>query len=205
MKKSICSSLTRLAVPTTAIALALFAAGAARADFIVTLTQEGSNVVAAGSGEIDLTGLRLIYTHLETASLQPIAAITGVGPLSALDDEFVGTFSGPATFGPGLGFTAPNTGSGDLVIMNNFILGPGLFVPHGYISNSPLSGSSTWDSATFSSLGVTPGTYEWTWGSGVNQNFVLDAVPEPSLLKPLAVILFGWLGLTIARRRKAQV
>jgi len=30
---------------------------------------------------------------------------------------------------------------------------------------------------------VTPGTYEWTWGTGVNQNFTLDAVaaavPEP--------------------------
>jgi len=26
---------------------------------------------------------------------------------------------------------------------------------------------------------VTPGTYEWTWGTGVNQNFTLDAVAAP--------------------------
>ena len=38
---------------------------------------------------------------------------------------------------------------------------------------------NAYDNATLSSLGVTPGTYEWTWGVGQNQNFTLIAVPEP--------------------------
>ena len=32
----------------------------------------------------------------------------------------------------------------------------------------------TFNNATFASLGVTPGTYVWTWGTGLaNQNFTL--------------------------------
>ena len=47
----------------------------------------------------------------------------------------------------------------------------------------------TFNNATFSSLGVTPGTYEWTWGTGLpNQNFTLiigGGTPTPP---PLAII-----------------
>jgi hypothetical protein len=70
----------------------------------------------------------------------------------------------------------PNTSSGDLVgIAGN--VGAGhvgvLTVPQGYAS-AALSDSMTFNNATFASLGVTPGTYVWTWGTGLeNQNFTL--------------------------------
>ena len=49
-----------------------------------------------------------------------------------------------------------------------------LFVPQGYVSGAALSDSMTFNNATFASLGVTPGTYVWTWGTGLpNQNFTL--------------------------------
>jgi hypothetical protein len=35
---------------------------------------------------------------------------------------------------------------------------------------------ATWDNQSFDSLGVTPGTCEWTWGTAPNQNFTLNAV-----------------------------
>jgi hypothetical protein len=44
----------------------------------------------------------------------------------------------------------------------------------GYVSGGALSVTSTYANPTFSSLGVTPGTYEWTWGDGKNQNFTLE-------------------------------
>ena len=79
-------------------------------------------------------------------------------------------------------------------------------MPRDYVSDSPLSGASTWDNQTFASLGVTPGVYEWTWGTGANQNFTLDigvtpAVPEPSTW---AMMLFGFAGLGYAGHRASR-
>jgi FG-GAP-like repeat len=44
----------------------------------------------------------------------------------------------------------------------------------GYVSGTALSGSLTYGGASLATLGVTPGTYVWTWGTGANQNFTLQ-------------------------------
>jgi hypothetical protein len=58
-----------------------------------------------------------------------------------------------------------------------------------------LSGSSTYNDATFTTLGITPGTYTWTWGTGANQNFTLDAiatgVPDSGSTFGLFLLSFG--------------
>ena len=59
-------------------------------------------------------------------------------------------------------------------------------VPSGYGSGNPLSDTATYSGQTFATLGVTPGTYVWSWGEGPNQNFTLNilatpvTVPEPA-------------------------
>jgi PEP-CTERM motif len=79
---------------------------------------------------------------------------------------------------------------------------PILGVLVGYVSGSSLGTSTdTWDHATFASLGVTPGIYEWTWGSGANQNFTLAVVPEPSTW---AMMLLGFGGLAFAGYRSRK-
>jgi hypothetical protein len=75
--------------------------------------------------------------------------------------------------------TFADTGSGDLVGINVFDVLDGinglLFLPQGYVSGAALSDSMTFNNATFASLGVIPGTYVWTWGTGLpNQNFTLQ-------------------------------
>lgn len=50
-----------------------------------------------------------------------------------------------------------SSGSGDKVAIEAYV--NELAVPEGYISGSALADSSTYNNATFASLGLTPGTY----------------------------------------------
>ena len=165
----------------------------AQAGYIVTLQQVGSNVVANGSGAIDLSGLGFLGTFTGGSAIGPDEPLIDTGTTSIID-EYSG-FSGPTSFGSGT-ITDASSESGDFV----GIQGGFLFVPTGYLSGTALSDSSTYTGQTFSTLGVTPGTYEWTWGSGANQNFTLEAgvaaVPDSgSTLGLLFLSLVGLLGV----------
>ena len=173
-------------------------APSAQAGYIATMTEVGSNVVVNGSGPIDLTGLTLVSSnHDEFSSMWPTQAEIIIGAqdpndiVGVQDRIYTGGYTGPTSFGSGLP-TYASTGSGDSVGIGAG-LGHALFVPLAYVSGNPLSDQSIYNNQTLSSLGVTPGTYEWTWGAGVNQNFTLEitsaAVPEPSSLLLLALPL----------------
>jgi PEP-CTERM motif len=170
-----------------------------QAGYVVDLTEQGGNVVATGSGAIDLTGLVIVVNTSGMAFLHPaLGAIrTGPPPFTPIDGYGAVTgFTGPTNFGSGSDIVA-SSGSGDPV---GFFFGFSvsdneLDVPSGYVSNSALSDISIYNGQTFSSLGATPGRYEWTWGTGANQNFTLvigTVVPEPSTW---AMMLLGFVGL----------
>jgi len=121
-----------------------------------------------------------------------------------LVDQYTG-FMGPPSFGSGGPF-APNTGSGDFVGISGGIMFPFLLVPQGYASGAALSDSMTFNNATFASLGVTPGTYVWTWGTGGNQNFTLQigsvGVPGvPDGGSTVSLLGCALLGLVALRRK----
>ena len=85
-------------------------------------------------------------------------------------------FSGPSSFGPGTSEVDATSGSGDILGLTP--VGEGLVVPDGYTSGSPLSSSSTYSGETFASIGMTPGTYVWTWGSGGSaDSMTLNIIP----------------------------
>ena len=168
--------------------------------YTVTLEQIGSNVVANGSGAINLTGLTF---SLPGSLLVGIRSLTGViltGPTgSTADVGLYAGFTGPTNFGSGRFFLA-NTGSGDLVGISSGARA--LYVPQDYVSNTALSDSMTFDNATFASLGVTPGTYIWTWGAGLpNQNFtlIIGAVPDGG--STVSLLGFALLSLAALRRK----
>jgi VPDSG-CTERM motif len=168
--------------------------------YTVTLEQIGSNVVATGSGPINLTGLTLSFPGAISGAV--VFASVGqieTGPASALVDGYTG-FAGPTSFGSG-GLFFPNTGSGDFVGLDATGV-PFIAVPQGYVSGAALSDSMTFNSATFASLGLTPGTYKWTWGTGLpNQNFtlVIPAVPDGG--STVSLLGFALLGLAALRRK----
>jgi hypothetical protein len=168
----------------------------ARAGYVVDLTQVGSDVVAKGSGAIDLTGLgNGAEGSISGAFLDPFAGGIITGPFGGVDvNRYPGgggpSITGPSNFGSG-GFAAPSSGSGDLVGVSAGFL----YVPAGYVSDNPLSDAATYLNQTISSLGATPGTYKWTWGDGADQNFTLvigAVVPEPSTW---AMMLLGFAAL----------
>jgi hypothetical protein len=165
----------------------------ARAAYVVTLTQVvdlsqplGFDVVANGSGTINLTGLFQIPTSVPaSSSIYPAIAsiVTGAGNSTQYGPIIPFSFFGPSHLGP-TARTPASTASGDLVGVDGTGLGS-VYVPAGYTSGDLLSDTATYDNATFASLGVEPGTYAWGWATSPTaprvDSFTLQVgVPEPS-------------------------
>ncbi len=114
---------------------ALFSTRPAQAGYIVTLKQVGSDVVATGSGAVDLTGLTLrVSGTLEPGVITANIGIIQIG--GSLDNPFIDQYTGitgPTNFGSGNTFEA-STNSGDFVGI--FGLTGNIDVPHGYVSDS---------------------------------------------------------------------
>jgi len=150
----------------------------ASGNFNVSVSQVGPNVVWSGSGSFNLTSLTLNET---------IPGVTGgfnrdfaqfvVGPTSPSPGT---TYSGssfttfPTSFGSGSGFP-PSSSSGSLFgIVQTAPSGPReVLVPQGYVSGTMISGSMTYNSQTISGMGLTPGTYTWSWGTGGNTSTIV--------------------------------
>ena len=101
----------------------------ARAGYVVDLTQQGSNVVATGSGAIDLTGLLFDASGTTDAALFPLDGQIETGPAfpaSSAVALYLGVSTAPPSFGSG-GFTEASSGSGDLVEIVSLV--SGLAVP----------------------------------------------------------------------------
>ena len=181
---------------TLAIALAsLLSVRPAQAGYTVTLQQVGPNVVATGSGAIDLTGLTFSNSGFLVpqvtsgangyGSLRTGGSIT-TGPFSSMPqdprqsvDSYSAALIGPATFGAHPFGVDASSGSGNMVGMGVAgVVGRPLdlviAIPRGYVSGTVLADSATYKGTTLLGLGVTPGTYVWRWGTGANQNFTLQ-------------------------------
>jgi hypothetical protein len=168
--------------------------------YLVTVDQVGANVVATGSGALDFSPLNFNSGLNTQAQINPSGGtiLTGLQAVGFFEDIYTGSITGPTSFGIG-GLTNASSGSGFLVGIN----GPldQIFLP-GNVSNiQPLPGTATYNNATFTSLGLTPGTYEWTWGTGANQNFTLVIGTVPDAGSTLPLLGFASLGLLALRRK----
>jgi hypothetical protein len=152
---------------------ALLASTQALAVYTINVVETGGNVVATGSGSFDLTGLTSIGSGFASTVIRASTGIITVGPSATVD--LYSVTSGPVSFGSGGNFV-PDATSGSQV---SAAFGNSIRVPQGYVSNTVLAAStSTWNSQTFLTLGLTPGTYTWTLGSG--DSLVLNIGTPPN-------------------------
>jgi hypothetical protein len=190
------------------LALGMVSAPSAQAKFAATLLEVGADVVETGTGTLDLTDLDGDpVSKSNIASINPSSGELIAGPLLVDVDFFSGDVTGPGNFGPG-GLNFADQTNGDAVFVS-----PGaIYVPHGYKFGAALDDTSTYFNKTLDSLGLTPGTYAYSWGSGDHaDSFTIQIgpdggaspVPEPSTW---AMMLVGFAGLGCAAlQRKAAV
>ncbi len=179
----------------------------AKAELVIDITQQGSNVVASASGSLftqDLiTGLSTFINPAVSGS--DGAILMGSGSVTV----FGAQLSGPLSFGSGVAVGASSTNS---AVPFGFVANTGnpaaeaILLPTGYASGTSLSGTDTFDNTTISALGLTPGTYTYDFGSGPFADSVvvnIAAVPEPATW---ALMLLGFAGIgAMAYRRRNQM
>jgi hypothetical protein len=182
----------------------------AQAAYTLTIQEAGADVTATGIGSINFDALAFFGEELDTSLISASGGAVIVGPTTPTDDIYYSGVTGPAiAFGPGDEFLADG-GDGPIVGLGTFdeTSGGVVAVPEDYVSGAVLGTSTaTWTNATITSLGLTPGSYVWTWGSGASADtFTLDivsggdvAAPEPATW---AMMLVGFTGLAFLRIRR---
>ena len=142
----------------------------------LTIQESGANVVWSYSGSLDLSNLTFDGTNTISAGFNVSTAIWAVGltspvTLDAYSSNAFVTF--PANFGDNGGGPA-SSGTGDtLSVLGGGFHGRTLLVPNGYVSNTLISGSTTYLNATLTSLGLSVGTYTYSWGDGINESITV--------------------------------
>jgi len=186
--------------------LLLTTASAADAAMILRLEEVGGDVVVRGSGSISLIGLTFKgylddYQNIFTAiQLYAGPATTVVG---ASVEQWSG-LTGPSTIGTDSSVALEaNAGTGTLFgVVSDDITDPDgtrlplLVLPRSYVSGAALSGTSQFNSQTFTTMGITRGTLTWTLPSADTVTITTDAEPVPA---PLGVASAAAVFSTIRR------
>jgi hypothetical protein len=133
--------------------------------YVVTFEQVGTIVDATGSGEFDIAGLTQTTVVNFDPLIWPSAGRNVLGGSASAD--VYALLIPPISFGGG-GNEFASASSGPLAGIYRVVSSSFLVVPVGYTSGTLLSESDTFAGATFASLGLTPGTYTWTWGNEID-------------------------------------
>ena len=178
-----------------------------RAGIVINMVESGSNVVATISGSIgSLAGATLDQTSAPGLNFTGLRA-----DADALFGFSDGTFSSdynnyfipifPSNFGPSSAYFAATSSSASANMF--FRESPAqMWIDQNYTLGTPVTGTLTWANKSFATLGVTEGSYLWSWtGDSVTLNIGASPapVPEPGTWAA-AALLAG--GAAFARWRK---
>lgn len=181
----------------------------AQALAIVTVSQVNNDVLVSASGTLNITGLSYIGGTGYTYGIDPDTAtfLVNPGPFSSL---YQGNFSRPPSLGPGTLNVLPISGSGDSFGIALYYDTPTLFVPGGtQYSGGAISGTSVYSNTTIPGLGLTPGTYTWSWGDNSDQRITMQIGPAVAVPGPLPLLgaasALAWSRRLRRRRREASM
>ena len=190
----------RSTVAAACLAAPLLLSNTAQGGYIISVSEIGSNVIAQGSGDLDLTGLTGPGLGADSPRVDGSTGTIVIGASAGID--VYGGAIPPTSFGTGLS-TAATSGVGDIVGIAGIIGNIG--VPVGFTGGSLSPSSATWTGTSIFALGLTPGSYHWTWGTGVDQAFEVNIGPTvvPEAGESL-VVLCGLSGLLLGSRRRKR-
>ena len=168
---------TNTPTPTPTLTQTPTPTSGATAPFSVSFVESGSNILMSYSGTLDLTGLDFVQNlNPGSGGVGAAQGAFGIGPSGVPNVSLYtgATFSYPSNFGTGGGSPSSVTGTGDYFgVFSGLYPTNTLVVPTGYTSGNFIQGTTTLSASTFSSLGMSAGTYNYSWGAGSGQSFVL--------------------------------
>ncbi|MEP6389404.1 MAG: hypothetical protein ABJ056_05735 [Halioglobus sp.] len=154
----------------------------------VNFYEQGGDVVAEASGSLDVSGGTAVagtdVPFIGTNSTTYFGYIFGAF-LPGAQDQYRVPFTSEQPFGPDPG-SRPTSSSGDTVGIAGALSGSVtpdadfIYVPGGYTSGDPVSGSSIWSGASLASLTLVPGSYTFTYAEDSITFNVLTSPPTPT-------------------------
>lgn len=177
------------------------------AGVIINVEQSLGDVLFSGTGTIDLTGISPTTTGGGGSLIDPSGSQfgTGIGLYQNVTGDANSIvfpyLTNPGAFGPG-GWSGglPVSSVGDIFgVLSTFT--NRVRLDDDYVSGAALSFQTTFIGQTFATLGLTPGTYQWTT---LNDTITLNIpgqvqVPAPATLGLLSI---GLVGVAANRRRR---
>jgi len=168
--------------------LLFFFVSAAKGGVTITVVEFSGGVTISATGGLNLTSL-LGPTNIGLgAFVVPGRADFGLGAADSNGTvpgkkdlyvvPFGVNFMQVDNFGDSQVTSAATGGTGDLFAITG-LSELNIIVPEGYQSGAQISSSATFNGATISSIGMRPGVYVWSWGSGDNADSVIMTVPSP--------------------------
>jgi hypothetical protein len=176
------------------------------ATIIINAVELNGEVIISASGSAKTSDLNPVFRNIyEDGFIVPENGliVVGIG-----DAQYYAPVSGPLSVGVSVGgasYIQPNSNTAGIV---GILATEGaIILPYEYVSGGDLSASSTYSATALSALGLTVGTYTWTWGFGETaDSLVFNVVGAPAPVpEPASMVLLGagLLGLGAARRRRA--